>query len=69
MAMLARFGGQVLRSVNAKLIAEYDDEVAAMQFDLNDPPPRVARKLSGVGRLLQLPDNHLQPCEGNGCQL
>jgi predicted GNAT family N-acyltransferase len=52
--MLARFGGQVLRSINAKFVPEYDDEVAAMHFDLNHPPPRVTAKLSAVGRLLRL---------------
>jgi hypothetical protein len=62
-AMLARFGGQVLRGINPKLIAEYDDELAVMQFDLNDPPPRVATKLSAVGRLLNLPDTRLQESE------
>jgi hypothetical protein len=61
--MLARFGGQLLRSVDPKFIAEYDDELAAMQFDLNDPPPRVATKLSAVGRLLDLADYRLQQSE------
>lgn len=59
-AMLARFGGEVLCSVNSKFIAEYDDELAAMQFDLNDPPPRVAMKLGEVERLLNLADNRLR---------
>jgi hypothetical protein len=54
--MLARFGGQVLRPVDAKFIAEYDDELAAMHFDLYYPPPRVATKLGEVGRLLKLPN-------------
>jgi hypothetical protein len=62
-AMLGRFGGQVLRSVNSKFIVEYDDELAAMQFDLNDPPPRVAMKLGEVERLLNLADNRLQQSE------
>jgi hypothetical protein len=54
--MLSRFGGQVLRSVEAKFIAEYDDELAAMHFDLNYPPPRVATVLDEVARLLKLPN-------------
>jgi hypothetical protein len=62
-AMLARFGGQVLRSVDAKFMAEYDDELVVLQFDLNDPPPRVATKLSAVGRLLNLPDTCLEQSE------
>jgi hypothetical protein len=33
MTMLARFGCQVLRSVDAKYIAEYDDDFANMHFD------------------------------------
>jgi hypothetical protein len=61
--MLARFGGQVLRGVNPKFIPEYDDELVAMQFDLNDPPPRVAMKLRAVGQLLKLADNRLQQSE------
>jgi hypothetical protein len=58
--MLSRFGGQALRGVNQKFIPEYDDELVAMQFDLNDPPPRVATKLRAVGQLLKLADNGLQ---------
>jgi hypothetical protein len=61
--MLARFGGEVLRSINPKFIPEYDDELAAMQFDLNYPPPRVAIKLREVERLLNLADNRLQQSE------
>lgn len=61
--MLARFGGQVLRIVNPKFIPEYDDELVAMQFDLNDPPPRVAAKLRAVGQLLNLADDGLQRSE------
>jgi predicted GNAT family N-acyltransferase len=61
--MLARFGGQVLQSVNAKFIAEYDDELAMMHFDLNCPPPRVTAKLSAVRRLLQLADSPLDQSE------
>ena len=52
--MLARFGGQVIDTFDAKFIAEYNDELAVMHFDLNDPPPRVAAELSAVGRLLGL---------------
>jgi hypothetical protein len=52
--MLARFGGQVIDTFDAKFIAEYDDELAVMHFDLNYPPPRVAAELSAVGRLLGL---------------
>jgi hypothetical protein len=54
--LLSRFGGQVLRSIEAKFIAEYDDELAAMCFDLNYPPARVATKLEEVTRLLKLPN-------------
>jgi hypothetical protein len=61
--MLARFGGQVLQSVNAKFIAEYDDELAMMHFDLNCPPQRVTARLSAVRRLLQLADSPLEQSE------
>jgi len=53
--MLGRFGGQILRSVDAKFVPEYNDELVTMHFDLNHPPPRVAAKLGAVGRLLNLP--------------
>ena len=52
--MLARFGGRVLESIAPKLIAEYDDELVTLCFDLNNPPPRVASKLGEVERLLNL---------------
>jgi hypothetical protein len=55
-AMLARYGGRILQSIDAKLIAEYDDEVATMQFELACPPPCVAAKLDLAGRLLRLED-------------
>ncbi len=54
LGMLARSGGRAVHGVVTKFIAEYDDEVAAMQFDLDDPPPRVAARLEAVGRLLGL---------------
>jgi hypothetical protein len=54
--MLGRLGGQILHSIDAKFIAEYDDELVTMQFDLNHPPPRVSAQLSAVGRLLKLGD-------------
>jgi len=63
--MLARFGGQVLNSAGPKFIAEYDDEVAALHFDLNYPPPRVAARLSAVRRLLQLPDSAFEKGESD----
>ena len=53
-AMLGRFGGKILHSLGAKYIAEYDDELANMNFDLTCPPPRIAAKLDSVGRLLGL---------------
>ena len=53
-SMLARFGGQVIHSVDAKFLEEYDDDVALMHFDLDSPPPRVAEKLDEAGRLLNL---------------
>ena len=52
--MLARFGGQLLSAIDPTFLAEYDDELAVMQFDLDSPPPRVAAELTAVGRLLQL---------------
>jgi hypothetical protein len=52
--MLARFGGQTLNSVEAKFIGDYDDELVALYFELNHPPPRVAAKLNKVERLLRL---------------
>jgi hypothetical protein len=55
--MLGRFGGQILHSIDSKFIAEYDDELVTMHFDLNHPPPRVAAQLSAVGRLLKLADS------------
>jgi hypothetical protein len=55
-SMLGRFGGQILHSIAAKFIAEYDDELVTMHFDLNHPPPRVSAQLSEVGRLLKLAD-------------
>jgi hypothetical protein len=54
--MLARFGGQIVQGIDVKFIAEYDDELVTMQFDLNHPPPRVAAQLSTVGRLLKIAD-------------
>ena len=63
--MLGRFGGQILRSVDAKFIPEYDDELVTMQFDLNHPPPRVSAQLSAVGRLLKLTDSRLT--DRTGC--
>jgi hypothetical protein len=61
--MLGRFGGQILHSIDAKFIAEYDDELVTMHFDLNHPPPRVAAQLPAVGRLLKLADS---PVEQSG---
>jgi hypothetical protein len=58
--MLGRFGGQILRSIDAQFIAEYDDEVVTMYFDLNHPPSRVAAQLSAVGRLLKLVDSPVE---------
>jgi hypothetical protein len=58
--LLARYGGQVLRSVDAKFIAEYDDELVTMHFDLNCPPSRVAAKLCAVGRLLELSESPVE---------
>ena len=52
--MLARFGGKVLQSIDAKFIPEYDDELVTMHFDLDHPPPRVTAKLGAAGRLLRL---------------
>ena len=57
--MLARFGGQVLPSFSAKFIAEYNDELSPMYFDLDQPPPRVARQLPFVEQLLKL--SHSSP--------
>jgi hypothetical protein len=58
--MLGRFGGQILQGVDAKFIAEYDDELVTMHFDLNHPPPRVAAQLSTVGRLLRIADSPVE---------
>jgi predicted GNAT family N-acyltransferase len=58
--MLARFGGQILPSFSAKFVAEYDDELAPMYFDLDQPPPRVAEQLPSVERLLKLSEGSLQ---------
>jgi hypothetical protein len=58
--MLGRFGGQILRSIDAQFIAEYDDEVVTMYFDLNHPPSRVTAQLSAVGRLLKLVDSPVE---------
>lgn len=55
--MLARFGGQFLPSFSAKFIAEYNDELLPMYFDLDQPPPRVAGQLPSVERLLKLSGN------------
>ena len=52
--LLARFGGHMLQNAGAKYVAEYDDEVVAMHFDLTCPPPRVAAKLDSTGKLLGL---------------
>jgi hypothetical protein len=65
MTMLARFGGQVLRSVDAKYIAEYDDDLANMHFDLNCPPPRVAAQLGAARSLLQLADGPVAQSEAD----
>ena len=54
--MLARFGGQIPGGVDANFIAEYDDELVMMHFDLPCPPARVVAKLSAVQRLLRLAD-------------
>jgi hypothetical protein len=53
--MLGRYGGQILHSIDARFIAQYDDELVTMRFDLNHPPPRVATRLCAVGQLLRLP--------------
>ncbi len=58
--MLARFGGQVMRSVAAKFATEYDDELVAMHFDLTSPPARVAAKLSTMESLLRLGEQPLK---------
>jgi hypothetical protein len=58
--MLGRFGGQILQGIDAKFIAEYDDELVTMQFDLNHPPPRVAAQLRTVGRLLKIADSPVE---------
>jgi hypothetical protein len=58
--MLGHFGGQILQSIDAKFIAEYDDELVTMWFDLSHPPPRVAAQLSSVGRLLKLADSPVE---------
>jgi predicted GNAT family N-acyltransferase len=55
--MLARFGGQVLPSFSSKLVADYDDELSPMYFNLDQPPPRVAGQLPSVERLLKLSDS------------
>jgi hypothetical protein len=66
--VLARFGGQVLHSLGAKFITEYDDELTVMHFDLNFPPPRVAAKLGVVRRLLQLTGSPVEQSEsGRDC--
>jgi hypothetical protein len=52
--LLARYGGQVLRSIAAKFVAEYDDQLLAMHFDLTSPPTRVAAKLRAMENLLRL---------------
>jgi hypothetical protein len=54
--MLGRLGGQILRSIPAKFIEEYDDELVAMSFDLDHPSPRVAAQLVSVANLLKLTD-------------
>jgi hypothetical protein len=64
--MLGRFGGQVLHSIDAKFIAEYDDELVTMYFDLTHPPPRVAAQLSTVGRLIKLADSPVEQSDTMG---
>lgn len=58
--MLTRFGGQLPRSLSAKYVGEYDDELSLMYFDLDQPPPRVAAQLPFVERLLELSDSRLE---------
>jgi hypothetical protein len=57
--MLGRFGGEILHSIDTTFVAEYDDELVTMYFDLNHPPPRVEAQLSTVGRLLRLTEGPL----------
>jgi len=54
--MLTRFGGQFFPAYDPRYVAEYDDELAPMYFDLDQPPARVASYLESVTRLLKLPE-------------
>jgi predicted GNAT family N-acyltransferase len=62
-AMLSRFGGQVLHAFHSRFLAEYDDELSPMYFDLDHPPPRVGALLQSAERLLNLRDSGDSPCE------
>lgn len=57
--MLSRFGGQVLHTFHSQFLAEYDDELSPMYFDLDHPPPRVAVQLPSIERLLNLSGSSL----------
>ena len=61
--MLSRFGGQVLHAFHSRFLAEYDDELSPMYFDLDHPPPRVTALLQSVERLLNLRDSGDSPSE------
>jgi GNAT superfamily N-acetyltransferase len=52
--MIGRLGGQVFEGINTFFAAEYDDDVTAMYFDLNQPPPAVSAGLVSVYELLKL---------------
>jgi hypothetical protein len=54
--MLGRLGGQIPRSIPAKFIEEYDDDLVAMSFDWHHPLPRVAAQLGAVANVLKLTD-------------
>jgi len=52
--MLTRYGGQFFPLCGPRYFAEYDDELAPMYFDLDQPPGRVASQLPLVAQLLKL---------------
>ncbi|HTX37859.1 MAG TPA: hypothetical protein VME43_22675 [Bryobacteraceae bacterium] len=53
--MVSRCGGRIAPGMDPVFVEEYDDELSVMYFDLDHPPPEVARELGRVRCLLKVP--------------
>ena len=67
--MVGRCGGHVAPGIDRIFLKEYDDELSVMYFDLDHPPPQVARQLTRVRCLLNMRgDFHRTPVEHDVAQ-